>query len=56
MKHVNWEGFKDGAWKDEINVRDFIQQNYKPYDGNAEFLASATPRTDALMKKIDELN
>jgi len=55
MKHVNWEGFKEGAWQDEINVRDFIQHNYTPYEGNAEFLASATPRTEALMKKIQGL-
>ena len=55
MKHVNWEGFKEGAWQNEINVRDFIQQNYKPYEGDAEFLASATPRTEALMKKVQGL-
>ena len=55
MKHVNWTGFNGGAWQDEINVRDFIQQNYKPYDGDASFLAEATPRTNALMKKIQGL-
>ena len=55
MKHVNWTGFNGGVWQDEINVRDFIQQNYKPYDGDASFLAEATPRTNALMKKIQGL-
>ena len=55
MKHVNWTGFNEGVWQDEINVRDFIQKNYKPYEGNSDFLASATPRTEALMKKIQGL-
>ena len=55
MKHVNWTGFNGGVWQDEINVRDFIQQNYKPYEGDASFLAEATPRTNALMKKIQGL-
>ena len=55
MKHNNWQGFKDGVWQDEINVRDFIQQNYKPYEGDALFLAGATERTNGLMKKIQEL-
>ena len=39
MKHNNWQGFKGGAWQDEINVRDFIQQNYKPYEGDSSFLS-----------------
>src|SRR5436190_18580250 len=40
-----WHGFQTGLWQKEIDVRDFIQQNYEPYDGDATFLASATPRT-----------
>ena len=40
-----WKGFKSGLWQSEINVRDFIQQNYDPYEGDASFLAPATPRT-----------
>ena len=52
MKHINWSGFNPGVWQDEINVRDFIQTNYKAYEGDANFLAGATPRTKALMKKI----
>ena len=55
MKHNNWSGFAPGVWQDEINVRDFIQQNYKPYEGDASFLAGATERTDALMKKVQGL-
>src|SRR5262245_6238967 len=48
-----WEGFKPGLWQKEINVRDFIQQNYTPYDGDASFLAPATERTN---KSWDQLN
>ncbi len=55
MEHKNWSGFADGIWKDEINVRDFIQKNYTPYTGDGAFLASATPRTNALMKKLEAL-
>ncbi len=55
MKHNNWNGFIGGAWQDEINVRDFIQQNYKPYEGDSSFLAGATKRTGELMKKLQEL-
>ena len=55
MKHNNWNGFAGGAWENEINVRDFIQQNYKEYTGNADFLAGATNRTAALMNKVQEL-
>ncbi|HET9261794.1 MAG TPA: formate C-acetyltransferase [Vicinamibacterales bacterium] len=40
-----WQGFRTGLWQKEINVRDFIQQNYTPYDGDDGFLAPATPRT-----------
>ena len=55
MKHTNWTGFNAGVWQDEINVRDFIQKNYKAYEGNAEFLAGPTERTNELMKKLNEL-
>src|SRR3954447_22459728 len=40
-----WAGFTAGLWQNEINVRDFIQQNYEPYDGDESFLAPATERT-----------
>ncbi len=55
MEHKNWTGFNGGAWKNEINVRDFIQTNYKEYKGDSEFLAEATPRTKQLMKKLEAL-
>ena len=55
MEHINWNGFKKGVWQDEINVRDFIQQNYKEYKGDSSFLAGATKRTEALMDKVNSL-
>ncbi len=55
MEHKNWNGFISGAWKDEINVRDFIQKNYKEYTGSSEFLAGATERTNGLMQKLQSL-
>ena len=55
MEHTNWTGFVGGCWQTEINVRDFIQKNYKPYEGDSSFLAGATPRTEALMKKLQAL-
>ncbi|MBQ6999236.1 MAG: formate C-acetyltransferase [Clostridia bacterium] len=55
MTHTNWNGFTSGVWQSEINVRDFIQTNYKEYTGDSSFLSSATERTDALMKKVQAL-
>ena len=55
MRSDNWNGFKAGVWQDEINVRDFIQQNYTEYKGDESFLAEATPRTKDLMKKLNAL-
>ena len=55
MQHKNWQNFKSGVWQDEINVRDFIQQNYTEYTGNDSFLAPATERTNNLMKKVNSL-
>jgi formate C-acetyltransferase len=55
MKHANWNGFKEGVWQDEINVRDFIQKNYTEYTGDDSFLEGATERTNALMKKVQGL-
>ena len=55
MEHKNWNGFKAGVWQNEINVRDFIQQNYKEYTGDSDFLAGPTDRTRALMKKLEGL-
>ncbi|MBE6780353.1 MAG: formate C-acetyltransferase [Ruminococcaceae bacterium] len=55
MTSEKWNGFKPGVWQDEINVRDFIQQNYTEYKGDSSFLAGATERTSALMKKLEAL-
>ena len=55
MQHENWNGFKGGAWQNEINVRDFIQVNYREYTGDHSFLAAATPRTRAMMDKVQAL-
>ncbi len=55
MEHENWNGFKAGVWQNEINVRDFIQTNYKEYTGDASFLKGATERTASLMKKVQTL-
>lgn len=43
-----WRGFRGTNWTDEVDVRDFIQNNYTPYDGNADFLAGPTAATDKL--------
>ncbi len=55
MKHENWNGFVAGEWQNEINVRNFIQLNYKEYHGDSDFLAKATDRTKTLMKKLESL-
>lgn len=55
MNDSAWEGFQDGIWKNEINVRDFIQTNYTPYEGNEDFLTGPTERTKALMEKLKHL-
>ncbi|MGL9728109.1 formate C-acetyltransferase [Enterococcus sp. DIV0756] len=50
-----WEGFNGRLWRSEINVRDFIQTNYTPYEGAAEFLAEPTEATNKLWGKLQEL-
>ena len=50
-----WEGFKANHWQDDVNVRDFIQKNYTPYDGDESFLAGPTDATDKLWGKVQEL-
>ncbi|GCF92828.1 formate C-acetyltransferase [Enterococcus florum] len=50
-----WEGFSGTIWKTEVNTRDFIQANYTPYEGDADFLAGATDATNKLWKKLQEL-
>jgi len=54
-KATAWDGFQSGLWQKEINVRDFIQQNYQPYDGDESFLATATARTKNLWARLSEL-
>ena len=56
MQYKGWEGFVPGKWcNDEIDVRDFIQRNYTPYEGDASFLASATEATKKLWAIVCDL-
>ena len=55
MKFEQWNGFTLGDWQDEINVRDFIQKNYTPYEGDSFFLAGATEKTKKLWDEVLEL-
>ena len=48
-----WKDFKEGAWCHEINVRDFIQKNYVPYDGDESFLSGPTEKTKRVLKVYD---
>ena len=50
-----WRGFQTGLWQKDIDVRDFIQQNYSPYDGDESFLARATGRTEGVWEKLKAL-
>ena len=50
-----WEGFEGRIWKEEVNVRDFIQKNYKPYDGDESFLADPTEATNKLWGALQKL-
>ncbi|HET6648091.1 MAG TPA: formate C-acetyltransferase [Pyrinomonadaceae bacterium] len=52
---LGWKGFNVGLWQSDINVRDFIQQNYQPYEGDDSFLAPATERTKKLWAQLNEL-
>ena len=55
METAAWKGFAPGLWTDEVNVRDFIQRNYTPYDGNESFLAGPTEATTTLWNKVQDL-
>ena len=55
MENKCWNGFVAGEWQNEINVRNFIQLNYKAYEGDSSFLSGATERTAQLMSKIRDL-
>ncbi len=50
-----WQGFEGRIWKKEVNVRDFIQKNYRPYDGDESFLAGSTEATDKLWDMVQRL-
>ena len=55
MEFKEWTGFKEGDWQAEINVRDFIQKNYTPYEGDGSFLAGPTEKTTKLWNEVLEL-
>ena len=55
MKFEAWKGFNSGDWQEEINVRDFIQKNYTPYEGNSDFLTGPTEKTKRLWEEVLEL-
>ncbi len=50
-----WQGFKGSKWQDEVDVRDFIQNNYKPYNGDESFLEGPTESTNTLWEKLQKL-
>src|SRR5262245_7837051 len=50
-----WRGFAPGVWQSRVNVRDFIQRNYTPYEGDGKFLAGPTKRTKAMWEKLTPL-
>ncbi len=52
--HTGWDGFAAGPWQEKIDVRDFIQRNYTPYDGDASFLEGATEKTTRLWEYLDQ--
>ena len=53
--YPQWEGFEGRIWKEEVNVRDFIQKNYRPYDGDSSFLAGPTEATNKLWGALQQL-
>ncbi len=55
MKQEQWNGFNEGKWNETIDVRDFIQKNYKPFEGDSSFLAGPTDKTNKLMAETNEL-
>ena len=55
MKFEQWNKFQPGDWQHEINVRDFIQRNYTPYEGDSSFLTGTTEKTQKLWNEVLEL-
>ena len=52
---AQWEGFEGRKWKEGVDVRDFIQNNYTPYDGDESFLAGPTEATNKLWGEVQKL-
>ncbi|HEX3138970.1 MAG TPA: pyruvate formate lyase family protein, partial [Rhizobacter sp.] len=52
---VAWRGFRPGGWQTRVDVREFIQRNYTPYEGDSSFLQGATERTQGLWKTLQPL-
>ena len=55
FENENWAQFKGEIWKREINVRDFIQNNYKPYEGDDSFLKDSSDKTKKVWDKLTEM-
>ena len=55
MKFDEWNGFQSGKWQNEIDVRNFIQANYTPYEGDSSFLAGPTEKTKKLWNEVLDL-
>lgn len=55
FENENWAQFKGEIWKREINVRDFIQNNYKPYEGDDSFLKGSSDKTKKVWDKLTEM-
>ena len=55
LNYSQWEGFEGRIWKEEVNVRDFIQKNYRPYEGDESFLAGPTEATNKLWGALQKL-
>ena len=55
MKFKQWDGFTEGSWIEEVDVRNFIQKNYTPYEGDDSFLTNPTEKTTALWNEVLDL-
>ena len=55
LQKEQWQGFNGRIWREEINLREFIQDNYTPYDGDASFLEGPTEATDTLWGELQKL-
>ena len=55
VHYEEWNGFKNGLWQTEINVANFIYENYKEYKGDDRFLVGISPKTQKVLEKVDKL-